>query len=74
MKNKGFTLIEMMIVIAITGIITAVALPFFGINVQSHLAPNNTICKGGYLFSYEPNGIDQQIISDQGGGVKCNVI
>ena len=60
-KQNGFTVIELMIVIAIIGIIAAIAVPV--INGQR----GGFVCQGGYAFTYQ----GQQIIGENGGGVRC---
>lgn len=68
--NKGFTLIELMIVITIAGILVAVAIPTIqgkssgGVN---HTESDGTKCVAGYKF-YR----DKQVVDKNGGGVPCD--
>lgn len=67
-RNRGFTLIELIILMAILGIFAAVAIPMF---TSRHSNSDGTICKGGYKFT----GRDSravQIIDSQGHGIPCN--
>lgn len=82
MKAKGFTLIEVMIVLAICGILLAIIVPaIFG---HSGGDPNGvgsmsygvnglteTRCIRGYEFVVGANGSAQQVLNAQGGGVQC---
>lgn len=79
MKNKGFTLIEIMIVICIVGIISAIAIPAmmgqpvntnslsFGVN-----GTTETRCIDGYKFVVGRKGSVSQMMDENGHGVKCN--
>lgn len=77
MKQKGFTLIEVMIVIAIIAILFAVALPaIFGTKQTTNVSfgINGAIeerCISGYMFIIGHDGRSTQVLNEFGKGVPC---
>jgi prepilin-type N-terminal cleavage/methylation domain-containing protein len=74
-NSKGFTLIELMIVVTILGIIAAVIVPIVGEGFNSGISEmfqrGGTICKAGVLFSVDVHGFQTQVIGPNGGGIAC---
>ncbi len=61
-KHKGFTLIELMIVITILSILAAIAFPaFFG-----NASFSNVYCNSGWEFIG-----NKQVLNENGGGIRC---
>lgn len=69
--NKGFTLIELIIVISIIMLIGTVFVDIFGGNIPNALVQNGTICEEGMKFSVS-QGYRQQIIGPDGLPLSCN--
>ena len=66
--NRGFTLIEVMIVAAIVGIILAVAFNFYESRGLNTPLPRQVECVSGYQVLIKSG---HQLKDDQGHGIAC---
>ncbi len=78
MKQRGFTLIELMVVLAVLGIVVAIAMPvLMGSTGQTNNVSwgvngmTESRCIEGYKFVIDQKGNSRQILDEFGKGVKC---
>lgn len=71
---KGFTLIELLILIVMLTIVFSIVMNIKNGNnmiMDGSRFGSHTICKMGYVFSVDINGMEQQIFDSNGGGIEC---
>lgn len=77
MKQRGFTLIEMMIVVVMVGIVATMVMGAIGsANGNSNISwgvngMTESRCIEGYKFIINQDGHTRQILDELGKGVKC---
>ena len=75
-QNKGFTLVELMVVVAIIGILVAIAVPIFGEvtdSAERSAAEGNLRTIDGAIMMYRADKGNYPVSGDEGDKEKLNV-